>query len=292
MRVALLADRPRVEERLLLDALAQRGVAASLLPPERVHLPLAGPPSGEARVDLALDRGPATPERAVLAALLAAAGALVVNRAATTRLLADRLALLRHLTIAEVPVPETAVSFGEEATLAAIEEMGYPVVLKPLAVDPRVPLALVEDRDAAEAIVEHRTTLGHERAVLVQRVVPGRWLRLVVIGREVVGIETRALEGWRPGRAAPYQPFEGEASALAALGERVVGRLGSGVYQVEVSLGDGGPVVTGAGNLVDFRSLAERGVDVADRIAAFALAQASGAAAAAMEGNASAGTDD
>lgn len=273
MRIALLADRLRVEERLLTAAFNARCQEVVLLPPAEVHLALRDLSAGP--YDLALDRGVTTPERATLAALFAAGGTPVINRAATARLLADRLALLRHLEFARIPVPETVVSFGEEATLEAIEALGYPVLLKSLTVDPAVPVALVEDRDAAEALVEHRTVLGGEQAVLVQRYVRGRErsVRLVIAGRDLAGIEMRRHAGWRPARGAAYEPFSGDAAPLQALAREVMARLGTGTYAIEAIEAAGGPVVVGIGNLVDFRSLADRGVDVAGMIAGFGLEQ-------------------
>jgi [lysine-biosynthesis-protein LysW]--L-2-aminoadipate ligase len=273
MQIALLAERLRVEERLLIDAFAGRGHEAVLLSPERVQVPLGGLDAG--LPELVLDRGIATAERSILATLLAAGGTTVVNRAATARLLSDRLALLRHLIIAGIPVPETVVSFGEEATFAAIEALGYPVLLKSLTVNPGVPVALVEDQDAAEAIVEHRTMLGGERAVLIQRFIAGasQSIRLVIVGRELVGIETRQHDGWRPGSRTNYEPYPGANAALTQLAERVVARLGRGTHAIEVIEGPDGPVVVGVGNLVDFRSIAGREIDIAGAIADFALAQ-------------------
>jgi [lysine-biosynthesis-protein LysW]--L-2-aminoadipate ligase len=217
----------------------------------------------------------ATTERAALSALLATTGTMLVNRPATTRLLADRLAAARHLSFAGIPLPATVVSFGEAATFDAIETLGYPVLLKSIVTDRHYPIAVVEDRDAAEAIVEHRSVLGDERGVLIQRFVagPDQSVRLIVVGQEIVGIEKRALQGWRPGAEAAYEPYEAENHGLLELGGRVIERLGSGVYSIEVLEPDSGPVVVGVENLVDFRTLTARGIDVASAIADFALAQ-------------------
>jgi [lysine-biosynthesis-protein LysW]--L-2-aminoadipate ligase len=287
MRNALLADRLRVEERLLIDAFAQRGHEATLVAPSRIHLALthlvsvpACSPMGADWPEpslpaLALNRGPATPERTTLAALLSAQGTIVVNRPATARLLADRLARVRHLALSSIPIPETLISFGEEATFAAIEELGYPVLLKPVLSDLVMPDALVEDRDAAEAVVEHRTMLGAETTVLVQRFVASdESIRLVIVGRDLVGIEIRHRSGgWRPSRDSAYQPYQGNTDALRSLANRMIERFGSGVYSVEVVKTDNGPIVVGAENLVNFRSLVEQGVDMGGMIADFALAQ-------------------
>ncbi|HEX7101607.1 MAG TPA: hypothetical protein VF201_03075 [Nitrolancea sp.] len=285
MRIALLADRLRVEERQLSEAFASRGHEATLVSPVSLSagfasdgsakLHIAGAASELFAPDLALDRGTATTERAALGALLATIGATIVNRPATTRLLADRLAAARHLSFAGIPLAETLVSFGEAATFDAIESLGYPVLLKSITSDHAYPLAIIEDRDAAEAIVEHRTVLGDERGVIIQRFVagPDHSVRLCVIGQQIAGIEQRALSGWRPGAETPYEVYDGAPEALNALGARVIERLGSGVYSIEVLEQADGPVIVGVENLVDFRSLAARGIDVAGAIADFALSQ-------------------
>jgi [lysine-biosynthesis-protein LysW]--L-2-aminoadipate ligase len=285
MRIALLADRLRVEERQLSEAFAARGHQVELFSPATIRagfvsdgsakLYVAGASAEPLTPDLALDRGTATTERAALGALLATTGATLVNRPATTRLLADRLAATRHLSFAGIPMAETIVSFGEAATFDAIESLGYPVLLKSITSDRGYPLAIIEDRDAAEAIVEHRTVLGDERGVIIQRFVagPDQSVRLLVVGHDVIGIEQRALSGWRPGAETPYEAYNGDANALHELGARVIERLGSGVYSIEVLEQADGSVIVGVENLVDFRSLAVRDVDVAGAIADFALAQ-------------------
>ena len=286
MRIALLAERLRVEERLLTEAFDARGHSTVLVSPSSTHVAFTGDGSAEIEitgssgtepfsVGLALDRGVATTERAALAALIASGGTAVVNRPATTRLLADRLAAVRHLTFAQIPVASTIASFGEAATFDAISSLGYPVLLKSLTTDRGYPTAIIEDRDAAEAIVEHRVMLGDERGVLVQRFVtgPNHSVRLVVVGQDIIAIEQRELRGWRPSPDAPYEPYEGEAAALRGLGERVVERLGSGTYSIELVEGESGPILVGVENLIDFRSIAARGVDIAGKIAEFALSQ-------------------
>lgn len=265
--VALLADRLRVEERLLTTAFASRGWEARLVHAGDLALPLAPgqDPDGSWQVPaVVVDRTLATPESAALSALLSAAGSAVVNRTATTRLLGDRLALLRHLVAGGIPIPRTVVAFSPEAALRAIDDIGYPVFLKSLTVDPVMPVALVEDRDAAEALIEHRSVLGNERAVLVQRAAgdPATVTRLVVVGEQLIAAARHADGELRLLDVAEWQ-------ALAAA---VAQRLGSGVYEIEVNQVDGCQTVLSAANLGEFRSLAERGVAVADAVADYVIA--------------------
>jgi len=263
-QVALLAQRLRVEERLLITAFAEKGWEAILVRPGDLSLPLQA--AGTAVSPLwqaVVDRTPATLESVALAALLAAAGLTVVNRTATTRLLADRLALLRHLTIGQIPVPPTLASFGPESTLRAVEALGYPVYLKSLHCNPAMPVALVEDRDAAEALVEHRSMLGDERAVLVQKAMadPNGSVRLLLVGQRLLAASRLAGERWTIVDDARWIP----------LATAVCQRLGSGVYEIEVVETASGPVVISASNALEFRSLVEQGVPVAEAIAEYVV---------------------
>jgi len=264
--IHLLAPRLRVEERLLMQAFAERGHEAALLDAQTLSLSLNV--AAEAIPSVVLDRDVATGERAVLGALLAANGAVVVNRTATTRLLADRLALVRHLVLADVAVPETVVAFGEDAAIAAAQRIAKPVRIMAQQVSPWLPDAVAADDDAAEAVIEHRATLAHETLVLVQHAPVGAGWRAAVVGDEVVAVGALTAEGFGASDDAPV--------GIQVVVEQVVSRLGTGVYAVDVVETTAGPVVTGAGNLIEFRTLQQAGVDVAGRIAAFTLSQIDG----------------
>jgi [lysine-biosynthesis-protein LysW]--L-2-aminoadipate ligase len=263
-RVVVLAERLRVEERFLLTAFAARGWEANLVRPADLIVPLQAGMTPLSPVPQAvLDRTPATLESVALSGLLAAAGIALVNRTATTRLLADRLAFLRHLVTGQIPVPPTVASFGPESTLRAIEELGYPVYLKSMTRDPEMPVALVEDRDAAEALVEHRRMLGDERAVLVQKAVadPNESVRLLVVGQRLLAATQLAGERW----------IVVDDARWASLAAAVCQRLGSGMYEIEAVQTSNGQVVLSASNTLEFRSLAEQGVPVAEAIAEYVI---------------------
>jgi [lysine-biosynthesis-protein LysW]---L-2-aminoadipate ligase len=271
--IALLAERLRVEERQLMHAFAARGWDARLVAPSSLTHSLDGCEAAPAT--MVLDRSLATAESTLLAVLLSAAGATVVNRPATARLLADRVALIRHLVGAGLPVPRTAVCFGEESALETIDRLGYPAVLKTLTVDPAFPSAYIEDRDSAEALVEHRVTLGGERAMVAQAYIRSRHdrnVRAIVVGNHgPIAYDTRPTAGWRPEPTTSYTRAEHADSALAQVAAEAARRLGSGVYAIMMIESKDGPVITGAENLVDFRALSESGLDVAGAIVDHAL---------------------
>ena len=92
------------------------------------------------------------------------------------------------------------MAFTAEAALAAIEELGYPVVLKPVVGSWGRLLARVNDRDAAEAILEHKEMLGsYQHSIFyIQEYVnkPGRDIRAFVVGDETICAIYRHSPHW------------------------------------------------------------------------------------------------
>jgi len=90
-----------------------------------------------------------------------------------------------------VPTPRTEISFSTTAARTAIEELGYPVMLKPLTGDKGALVARLNDYDAAKAVLEHKERLGqYDNSIYYLqeylRGRPGRDIRAFVIGEEVV----------------------------------------------------------------------------------------------------------
>ena len=103
-------------------------------------------------------------------------GVACVNTSRVASTCGDKLLTSVALQEHGVPQPEVRVAFTPESALAAIEEMGYPVVLKPAVGSWGRLLAKVNDRDAAEALLEHKTVLGsyHHSIFYIQKYVEKR----------------------------------------------------------------------------------------------------------------------
>ncbi len=77
--------------------------------------------------------------------------------------------------------------------------MGYPCVLKPVVGSWGRLLAKVENREMAEALIEHKASLGvHHQVFYVQEYInkPGRDIRAFVVGDEVICAIYRSSENW------------------------------------------------------------------------------------------------
>ena len=204
-RIAVLLSRIRVEEKLLLTALEAAGAEVQVIDDGQVVMPLAGPgglergnghldpatPAGQLRAaDVVLERSLSASRGLYILRALEVAGIPAINRYATASTCADKLLTTAALAEAGVPQPRTRLAFTAESALAAIEELGYPVVLKPVVGSWGRLLARVNDRDAAEAILEHKEMLGsYQHSIFyIQEYVnkPGRDIRAFVIGDETI----------------------------------------------------------------------------------------------------------
>jgi [lysine-biosynthesis-protein LysW]---L-2-aminoadipate ligase len=201
-------------------------------------------------------------------------GVRCVNTSQTAWICGDKL--LTSIVLAEnkIPQPEVRVAFTEESALAAIEGMGYPVVLKPAVGSWGRLLAKVNDRDAAEALLEHKTTLGsyHHSIFYIQKYVEkkGRDIRSFVIGGECVAAIYRYSDHWITNTARG-----GSATAcvvdpdLAALSVRAARAVGGDVVALDIFESPDGYIVNEINYTMEFKnSIAPTGVDIPRLIAA------------------------
>jgi len=156
--------------------------------------------------------------------------------------------------------------------------MGYPVVLKPAVGSWGRLLSRINDRDAAEAILEHKVTLGsfHHGAFYIQEYVrkPGRDIRSFVVGDETICAIYRDSPHWitntARGGAASNCPVTPEIDALSRAAAKAVG---GGVVAVDLLESERGMLVNEVNYTMEFRnSIDTTGVDIPARIVDYVLA--------------------
>lgn len=130
-----------------------------------------------------------------------------------------------------VQQPEIRIAFTEASALNTIEEMGYPVVLKPAVGSWGRLLSKVNDREAAEAILEHKTILGtyHHSVFYIQKYVEknNRDIRSFVVGDRCIAAIYRSSDHWitntARGSTVTNCPVTDELSELSLAAARAVG---------------------------------------------------------------------
>jgi [lysine-biosynthesis-protein LysW]---L-2-aminoadipate ligase len=270
MHVGLLCSRIRVEEKLLRDALAYRGVAVEIVDDRDQTFTLAEPVR---RWDAVLERSISQTRGLAVTRVLESWGVPTVNRYAVAATCASKLDTSAALAAAGVPVPATAIAFTPEAALRAAEELGYPVVVKPVTGSWGRLLAKLNDRDAAEALFEHKAVLGGpEHSVFyIQRHIdkPGRDLRAFVVGDEVICAIYRESDHWvtNTARGATTRDCPVDAT-LRRLSLEAAAAVGGGVLAIDL-LEDGDRLVVSEVNAtMEFKNSIEvTGVDIPGRVA-------------------------
>ena len=225
----MLCSRVRPEEKLLLQALRERNVEVEKIDSGRVTWNLNGDALGD--YDVVLVRCLSHSRAYYLTRCLEDVGIPVVSPHRVVATCGDKLLTSAALQAAGVPIPRTQIAFTPEAALEIIEEMGYPVVLKPVHGSWGRLLAKVNDRHAAEALLEHKTTLGGyvHSVFYIQEYVdkPGRDIRTLVVGNEVVYAVYRRSGHWitntaRGGETSPC-PLSPPIVELSLAAARAVG---------------------------------------------------------------------
>jgi [lysine-biosynthesis-protein LysW]---L-2-aminoadipate ligase len=284
MRIGLLVTHIRPEEKLLLASFAARGVTPNIILDRDLLFDLtAGPeqpaPSGAAwrDYDLIVERCVSTSRGTYALAVLNAWGVRTINTHHTAVTCGDKLLTTLALARAGVPQPRALAAFTLEASVAAIEELGYPAVLKPVTGSWGRLLARVSDRDAAEAILEHRFTLGNwtQHTVYAQEFVEkgGRDIRAFVVGDRTICAIYRDSPHWitntARGGVASNCPVTDELNELCV---RAAHAVGGGVLALDVFETADGLVVNEINHTMEFRnSSAPTGVDIAAAVADYVL---------------------
>ena len=202
--VGFLCSRVRKDEKLLLGELRERdGVEVERVDPREVSFGLESEQGTDVEVDaldVVVDRAMSYSRGLYAARFFESYGIPVVNSSDVARVCGDKVETSLALAEAGVRTPETRVAFTPEAALETVESVGYPVVIKPVVGSWARLLAKVNDRDAAEAVFEHKKVLGsYEHSVFyVQDFVekPGRDIRVAVIGGEAVAAMYRSSDDW------------------------------------------------------------------------------------------------
>ena len=272
LKIGVLFSRVRVEEKWIFGSLEKRGIEYDRLDDRAIHFDLRDPERWQ-QYDAVLERSISYNSGLYALRLLNAFGVPTVNTADVAEICGDKLMTSAALARDGVPQPHNATAFTPEAALEAIEAFGYPVVLKPVIGSWGRLLAKINDRDAAEAVLEHKSTLGsvQHSVFYIQEYIekPGRDIRVVVIGENVLTAMYRKSEHWitntargGEGELCPLTPEIEELSMQAAQS------VGGGVLAVDlVEHPERGLIVNEINHTMEFHTMQPlSGIDIAGEI--------------------------
>lgn len=276
MNVGILYSRVRTEEKLLFDEFRQRGIDFGRIDDREVIFELG---ENAYQYDVVLERAINHSRALYGLKLLGDAGITTVNTYAVADTCGNKILTSSALAREGVPSPRTLIAFTPESALRAIEDVGYPAVLKPAVGSWGRLLSLVSDRYAAEAILEHKEVLGsyHHSIFYVQEYVPkpGRDIRSFVVGGECICAIYRYSDHWitntARGGEADNCPVTDEIADRSIAAARAVG---GGVVAVDLLESERGMLVNEVNYTMEFRnSIDTTGVNIPAKIVDYVLQQ-------------------
>jgi len=231
VRIALVYDVARWEEKALIKAAMSRSVYIEPIHLKSIPLYIGNGlqrPLGDA--DIVLQRSLSHSIALESTVILESLGYRVVNNSTAIALVHDKIWTLCRLLQHRIPIPQSAVAFSEEAGRKVAENLGYPIVIKPVNGSWGRLVSLAENSEALRTIIEHRSYIPNPtfRIHLMQEFVkkPGRDIRIFVVGEEAPVAIYRVSNHWitntaRGGKAVPA-PISSELEDLAIRAAKAV----------------------------------------------------------------------
>ncbi len=280
MKIGFLHSLIRKDEKLLLNEFSKRKDIEVVMVDDRELIFRLGQDRFE--FDVLLERS-INHSRAMHAmTLFEEAGVRCINTSQVATVCGDKLLTSNALSKHNVPQPEVRVAFTEASAIEAIEELGYPVVLKPAVGSWGRLLAKVNDRDAAEALLEHKSILGtyHHSIFYIQKYVEksGRDIRSFVVGDRCIAAIYRSSEHWitntARGAVASNCPV---TDAICEISLQAAQAVGGGILAIDLFETAEGLLVNEVNYTMEFKnSIDTTGVNIPAHIVDYTIAVARG----------------
>lgn len=268
VRVGMLFSRVRVEEKLLIEEAKRRKVDLTLVDSREVIFDL----DSRFEYDVLLERDVSHSRALYALNLFENSGVHTINSYPVALVCGDKVASSKALRDAGVPTPDVKVAFTMDSAIRAIETMGYPVVLKPVTGSWGRLMAKINDRDAAEAVLEHKEHLGsyYHKIFYIQKLIkkPGRDIRAFVVGGEVICAIYRTSGHWITNTARGAQATNCPLTPdLVSVATAAAAAVGEGILAVDLMESEEGLTVHEVNYTVEFRnSIDTTGVNIPEKI--------------------------
>lgn len=281
--LSLLYDRIRVEEKELINAAEKRGVDLKAVDAKELHLTITDPDKDrELFGDVTLERCVSHFRGLHLTAILESKGIRVINSLNVAEVCGNKLYCSMALAKAGIPTPRTIVAFTKEEAMHAVEEIGYPAVIKPVFGSWGRLIAPLKDPETTQALLEDREEMGNPlyQTYYIQEMIkrPPRDIRTVVVGDTIAASIFRysAPDDWRTniarGGHAESFSLTGELKEMILKAAEVVG---GGVVGVDAMETENGFVIHEVNSTVEFKgAMSASEIDIPGKIIEYALSLA------------------
>jgi len=262
--IGLVYDRIRWDEKALIRSAAKARIDLKLVDIKKTCIDTLSNPAKlkEKFGDTVLQRCVSYFRGLHVTAVLENSGLQVINPFNVSLVCGNKLFLTLTLCRAAIPVPKTLTAFTEEGVFEALEKLGYPAVIKPVVGSWGRLIALIKDKESAQAIVESREQMRNSLLQIyyiqeyVQR--PPRDIRILVVGEEVIAASYRysPKDDWRTnvarGGTSEPCPITEQIEEIAL---KTAEAIGGGILAVDCMESPRGILVHEVNSTVEFRGL-------------------------------------
>lgn len=273
--ITVLYDTIRLEEKALVEASERTGIKIEMVDCKNLVLDL----DKKTQHQTILQRCVSYYRNLHSTAALEGMGAHVINSLHTGVYAGNKL--FTHMILQEIgiPTPYVTVAFSKDSALGALERLGYPQVIKPTVGSWGRMVVKLNDKEAAEGIIEEREKMFpiyqvHFIEEFVKR--PPRDIRAIVIGDSVAGaIYRNSADGhWKTnthlGGTAEVCKVTPELEEVCIKAKNAVKGEIVGVDLMESK--DKGLLVHEINNTTEYRNVARvTGTDIAAKILEYAV---------------------
>jgi [lysine-biosynthesis-protein LysW]--L-2-aminoadipate ligase len=276
-KIGVLYSRVRVEEKWIFQAFEKKGIDCRRLDDRTISFDIENPRPWQ-QYDAVLERSISYNSGLYALRMLKAFGVPTVNAVNVVENCGDKLVTSALLAQAGIPQPHTMTAFSTKAALEAIEDFGYPVVLKPVVGSWGRLLAKINDREAAEAVLEHKAMLGsvQHSVFYIQEYIekPDRDIRVCIIGDNVIAGIYRKSKHWITNTA---RGGEGEVCPITpeieSLCLKTAKAIGGGILAIDlVEHPEKGLLVNEVNHTMEFHTLQPISkVDIAGEIVNYVI---------------------
>lgn len=267
--VGLTYDQIRPDERMIIDTAKREGIDLALIDTDKLAIEVTSKGNHLELADIFLQRCVSYFRSIHLSAVLESKGKTVINSYKSASVCGNKLLTSITLDHAKIPTPRTYLTFTQEASLKALEEIGYPAVLKPVVGSWGRLIALIKDSESARSIIEAREYLHPiQQVYYLQEMIkrPERDIRCFVIGDRAVAAMYRHApqDDWRTNasRGAIAEKLS-ITPELEEMSVKAAEAVGGGAFGVDLMETKDGLVVHEVNHTTEFKHLVKAtGVDI------------------------------
>ena len=261
-KICIVFDRLRTEEKLLQKKAEELGYETSMIDAKITSFDTDSKPENFDFGDVVLERCVSYYRGLHFTACLEFLDIPVINKFDVANTCGNKMITSMLLKKNNIPTPKTYFSFSAETALENFENIGYPLVIKPIIGSWGSSGMPIKDKDTAEAVIENRqvTDGPQDRIYYLQEMIdrPPRDIRVITVGDQAVSAMYRKSSGgFKTNIALGADPELCQITKeMEDLCEKTSKAVGGGILGIDLMEDkERGLVVHEVNNTVEFKGL-------------------------------------